>query len=132
ASVEHPLVETALLTKMARVMMLAPALVALAMLVRGPAGDDQADATRTFPVPPFALLFVLAMIVNGAGLIPDPVRPAVAMLDDILLTLAMAALGLTTHMSLLREAGWRPLALGALLSAALLLVAGIALASGLL
>lgn len=122
-------VDTALLTKMARVMMLAPALMVLAMLVRGKAGGG--PGTARFSVPPFALLFVLAMIINGVGLVPDAIRPAVAALDDILLTLAMVALGLTTHMSLLREAGWRPLALGALLSAALLLVAGVALATGL-
>ncbi|HCE39657.1 MAG: YeiH family putative sulfate export transporter [Alcanivorax sp.] len=122
------LVDTALLVKMARVMMLAPVLMGLALLARG---GDGGTAGRRLPVPPFALLFALAMAVNGLGLLPDGLRPALAGADDLLLTLAMAALGLSTHLGLLRQAGWRPLALGALLWALLLAVAGAALISGL-
>ena len=122
------LVDTALLVKMARVMMLAPALMLLAVAVRG--GTDAGEAGPSLPVPPFALWFVLAMVVNGLGLIPDALRPALAGVDDLLLTLAMAGLGLSTHLGLLRQAGWRPLALGALLWASILAVAGTALAAG--
>jgi len=124
------LVDTALLVKMARVMMLAPALMLLALAARGGNGAGTSTAGPRLPVPPFALWFVLAMVVNGLGLIPGALRPALTSVDDVLLTLAMAGLGLSTHMSLLREAGWRPLALGALLWATVLMVAGTALAAG--
>lgn len=122
------LLDTALLVKMARVMMLAPVLMGLALLLRG---SDTGGAARRVPVPPFALLFALAMAINGLIGLPEALRPTLAGLDNLLLTLAMAGLGLSTHMSLLRQAGWRPLALGALLWALLLALAGTALATGL-
>ena len=45
-------------------------------------------------------------------------------LDTLLLAMAMAALGLTTHVSALRKAGVRPLLLGSLLFIWLLLGGG--------
>jgi len=126
------LVDQALLVKMVRVMMLAPALLALAAW--RPSGDVAAT-TNAAPrprigVPPFALLFVAALLVNGLGLVPNAVAAPLAILDDALLALAMAALGLSTHAGLLRQAGWRPLALGAVLSLATLSIAALALRAG--
>ena len=39
------------------------------------------------------------------------------MLDDVLLTMAMFALGLTTHLSAIKQAGIKPLILGAMMFA---------------
>ncbi len=127
------LVDTALLVKMIRVMMLAPTLLLLVALVnrqhrQRPGAEAPARPGGGVRMPPFALLFVAALVVNGVGLVPDALAPHIAALDDILLALAMAALGLSTHVDLLRQAGWRPLALGALLWAVTLLVGALALA----
>ena len=40
---------------------------------------------------------------------------SMVMLDDVLLTMAMFALGLTTHMSAIKQAGVKPLILGAIM-----------------
>lgn len=127
------LVDTALLVKMIRVMMLAPTLLLLVGLInrqrsRAASRTNAPDTTGSVSMPPFALLFVGALILNGIGLVPEALAPHIAALDDILLALAMAALGLGTHFDLLRQAGWRPLALGALLWVGTLLVGGLAIA----
>jgi len=129
------LADHALLVKMVRVMMLAPALLALAACcpTQGPAQAHSETTGSSRPrigVPRFALLFVGALLINGLGLVPDAVAPPLAALDDALLALAMAALGLSTHAGLLRQAGWRPLALGAVLSLTTLSVAALALRAG--
>lgn len=124
------LVDQALLVKMVRVMMLAPALLALAAWRPRGERTDNAGGRPRIGVPPFALLFVVALLINGLGLVPDAVAPPLAVLDDALLALAMAALGLSTHAGLLRQAGWRPLALGAVLSLATLGAAVLALRAG--
>lgn len=126
------LVDQALLVKMVRVMMLAPALLALAAWRPRSEREDGTGghARPRIGVPPFALLFVGALLINGLGLVPDAVAPPLAALDDALLALAMAALGLSTHAGLLRQAGWRPLALGAVLSLTTLSVAALALRAG--
>lgn len=125
------LVDQALLVKMVRVMMLAPALLALAAW--RPSGNVATTTNATRPrigVPLFALLFVVALLVNGLGLVPAAIAAPLTIVDDALLALAMAALGLSTHAGLLRQAGWRPLALGAVLSLATLGVAALALRGG--
>jgi uncharacterized integral membrane protein (TIGR00698 family) len=47
--------------------------------------------------------------------LPHPVVGAAIELDTFLLAMAMAALGLTTHVSAIRQAGIKPLLLGGLL-----------------
>ncbi|MCE7522552.1 YeiH family protein [Alloalcanivorax xenomutans] len=130
------LVDSALLVKMVRVMMLAPVLLILGMgaqrAAAAGAGTSIANSgIRARPVlPAFAFWFVGALVVNGLGWVPDSLASPLAGLDDILLALAMAALGLSTHFDLLRRAGWRPLALGAILWLATLAVVFAALLSG--
>lgn len=54
---------------------------------------------------------------NSLGLLPQAWVQALVALDGVLLAMAMAALGLTTHVSALRRAGPRPLLLATLLFA---------------
>jgi uncharacterized integral membrane protein (TIGR00698 family) len=49
------------------------------------------------------------------SLLPKPVVSVAIDIDTVMLAMAMAALGLTTHFSAIRRAGVKPLALGALL-----------------
>ncbi len=124
---------TAVIAKLVRVMMLAPFLVTLSALVaRFPdPADGSADgaAKAGIVIPWFALGFVAVAGVNSLGVLPAGVRQALIDLDSVLLAMAMGALGLTTHLSAIRQAGLRPLVLAALLFA-WLVVGGFALNVG--
>ena len=52
---------------------------------------------------------------NSLQLLPAPLVRLLVELDTALLAMAMAALGLTTHVSALRQAGAKPILLAALL-----------------
>jgi len=129
AAVNDTAANTAVITKMVRVMMLAPFLLILAwMLARRaqarvkPQGSNPAQGKHRIRVPWFALGFVLVVALNSTPLIPKSLVPAALLVDEWMLATAMFALGLGTHVSAIRQAGVRPLALAALL--ALWLLAG--------
>ncbi|MCA1175227.1 MULTISPECIES: YeiH family putative sulfate export transporter [unclassified Pantoea] len=104
----------AVIAKMLRVMMLAPFLVVIGVMVRRSSPATGGEKQRiTFPW--FALAFILVALFNSAHLIPAPAIAVINQLDNVLLAMAMAALGLTTHMSQLKRAGFRPLLLGLML-----------------
>lgn len=112
---------TAVITKMVRVMMLAPFLIGLsAYLSRHP--EERADAACAeravqgpIVIPWFALGFVAVACVNSLALLPKALASAALDVDTLFLAMAMAALGVTTHVSAIRAAGVRPLALAAVL-----------------
>lgn len=117
---------TAVIAKMVRVMMLAPFLVILSIyLSRGeqPRGAQPGDGHLTadaqprarIVIPWFALAFVGVAAINSFGIVPASLVDAGIGLDTVILAMAMAALGLTTHASAIRTAGIKPLALAALL-----------------
>lgn len=105
--------DTAVIAKMVRVMMLAPFLLALsAWLARHPENGAAAGrGAQRVTVPWFAIGFVAVVLFNSLQWLPRPVTQAVTALDNHLLAMAMAALGLTTHLSAIRKAGARPLLL---------------------
>lgn len=98
----------AVIAKMLRVMMLAPFLILLASRVKqlSPAVDGQKS---NITIPWFAVLFILVAIFNSFHLLPQAVVNMLITLDTIMLAMAMAALGLTTHISALKKAGAKPL-----------------------
>ncbi len=53
--------------------------------------------------------------VNSVLVLPRPLVTSAISLDTFLLAMAMAALGVTTHVSAIRTAGIKPLGLAALL-----------------
>ena len=134
---------TAVITKMVRVMMLAPFLIMLSTyLSRTPQGGDDGDAPaagdaspspagdasppRASPlrasqrpgrivIPWFALGFIAVAGLNSLAILPHPFVSTAVDVDTGLLAMAMAALGATTHVSAVRTAGIKPLALAALL-----------------
>ncbi|ELV7526993.1 YeiH family putative sulfate export transporter [Edwardsiella ictaluri] len=104
----------AVITKMIRVMMLAPFLLILSStLSRGTGSTDGKKAPITIPW--FAVIFILVAGFNSFNLLPGALVHALITLDTILLAMAMAALGLTTHISAIRQAGIRPIILASLL-----------------
>ncbi|WP_200378658.1 putative sulfate exporter family transporter [Rubrivivax gelatinosus] len=106
--------DTAVVAKLVRVMLLAPFLLLLsAWLAHEGAGTGGA---RRIAVPWFAFAFVAVAALHPLLGLPPAVVEALLALDTALLAAAMAALGLTTHVSALRRAGARPLLLAALLA----------------
>lgn len=98
----------AVIAKMLRVMMLAPFLLFMAARVKqlAPAG---ATEKSKITIPWFAILFIVVTIFNSFHLLPNSVVKMLITLDTILLAMAMAALGVTTHVSALKKAGAKPL-----------------------
>jgi uncharacterized integral membrane protein (TIGR00698 family) len=127
-AVSEDVANTAVITKMVRVMMLAPFLIILsAYLSRNPgegapqashdAGNSRHDAgkSRRVAIPWFALGFIAVTGFNSLALLPQPLIAQAINVDTFILAMAMAALGATTHLSAVRTAGVKPLALAALL-----------------
>ena len=121
--------DTAVIAKMVRVMMLAPFLIMLsAWLARDEArssaksGDaSAAQLTSGKPqktklaIPGFAIGFVAVVLFNSLHLLPASVLPVITDIDTALLAMAMAALGLSTHLSAIRKAGFKPILLAMIL-----------------
>jgi uncharacterized integral membrane protein (TIGR00698 family) len=140
-SISAETANTAVITKMVRVMMLAPFLIGLsAWLARKSAGsvgghagvDGQpagvggpasaaghpaagGSSPRRVTIPWFAFAFIGMVAFNSLALLPHAVVGTAIDVDTFLLAMAMGALGLTTHVSAIRRAGIKPLLLGALL-----------------
>ncbi|WP_156761539.1 YeiH family protein [Microbacterium karelineae] len=67
-------------------------------------------------VPWFLVGFLAVAFLRTAGWIPDPIVGAAPAASGFLIALALAGIGLSTDLDAIRRAGWRPLALGAILS----------------
>ena len=124
--------DTAVIAKMVRVMILAPFLVMLSAWL---ARDDAKHAVRVVHVPAinqlatrlqvpakprlaipwFAFAFVGVVLFNSLNLLPAGLVAITTEVDTALLAMAMAALGLATHISSIRKAGIKPLLLALIL-----------------
>lgn len=98
---------TAVVVKLARVLLLAPLVFGLALALR--------RENRAETAPPLVPWFILAFLgLSGAhslGLVPEALRRPLVDLTPVLLTAALAALGLGTRLAHLRQLGLRPLLL---------------------
>ncbi|MFD1710954.1 YeiH family protein [Ottowia flava] len=108
----------AVIAKMVRVMMLAPLLIALSWWLAAPsagAGSTTSGEPSRVVIPWFAVGFIAVTAFNT--IVPLPAHWIVVgrWVDDALLATAMASLGLTTHLQLIRKAGAKPLLLAAML-----------------
>lgn len=104
--------QTAVVAKLARVIMLAPLVVMLAALLARSAGS----AARPQMMPVFVLGFIVLTGLNSAGLVPEAIKTPLVAATPVLLTASLAALGLGTSFARLRDRGVRPLLLAALAS----------------
>lgn len=122
---------TAVVTKMIRVMMLAPFLLILSFaLTKGDADYKGKKPTfmarvKQVNVPWFAFIFIFIVVLHTWVPMSESFEQNMIMLDDVLLTMAMFALGLTTHLSAIKQAGVKPLILGAIMFGWLILGGGL-------
>lgn len=130
--------DTAVIAKMVRVMMLAPFLIALSAFLtreksKNIAAHQSAHITSSDPtqaltknqvghstkpkltIPWFAFVFIGVVVLNSFAWLPKPLVEVVIESDTFMLAMAMSALGLTTHVSAMRQAGMKPILLGAIL-----------------
>lgn len=126
----------AVIEKMGRVILLAPFLLLLGALWQrrakailmgtGKGANPEAGQTERgkITIPWFALGFVLVIVLNTYLPLNTQLKTAALQLDQLLLALAMAALGLNTHWQQMRQAGFKPLLLAGVLFAWLVLGGG--------
>lgn len=126
-SVSDNVADTAVITKMMRVMMLGPFLLALSIYFiyqdrqrlrrQDPEGVRRGSSISlaSSGIPWFAFLFLVVIGLNSTGIAPKQVTQTLVAIDNFLLAAAMAALGVTTHFSAIKKAGLKPLFLASIL-----------------
>lgn len=114
---------TATITKMIRVMMLAPVLVVMGFVLSRTRGKAKENGKNKIMVPWFAFGFIGVICLNsllqyltGAESVKDiPLNGAIQYIDTFLLTMAMTALGTDTSIDKFKKAGAKPFVLALLL-----------------
>lgn len=125
-SIGDEVTNTAVIAKMVRVIMLGPFLISLSVYLSfsdrvkrnsslGKLANERSFTLISSHLPWFAILFLLAIAFNSSGLVSELAQSNLVILDNFLLALAMAALGLTTDISSIAKAGLKPLKLALLL-----------------
>jgi uncharacterized integral membrane protein (TIGR00698 family) len=107
--------DTAVITKMLRVLLLAPVLVIISRLRR----SGGASVSRKIKFPWFVVWFGAVILVQSLVTLPPAARTHLIDLDTVLLASAMFALGMATRWQQLKQAGTRPLLLAAAIFAGL-------------
>ena len=117
--------DSAIIVKMIRVMMLAPALVVMSfMLARtavnsvvngGRYGGGVAPSRGKITIPWFAFGFLAVIGFNSLDLLPHAVVDGINQVDTFMLTMAMTALGTETSIEKFKKAGAKPFVLAAIL-----------------
>jgi len=125
-SINQDAANSAVIAKMVRVMMLAPFLILLSAYVARDkkhratgafmvGTQTQSEPARRLAIPWFAFAFIAVVGLHSMSLLPHAAVAEGIEIDTVLLAMAMAGLGLTTHVSAIRRAGVKPLMLGTLL-----------------
>lgn len=123
-SVSERAMNISVITKMLRVVLLAPFLLSLSWWLarREPTSPSRRQRVT---VPWFALAFGVVIALNSWLPLPTPWKAHLVSLDNFLLASAMAALGLASPWRAIQQAGLRPLLLAGVLFGWLLLGGGL-------
>lgn len=104
--------DVATVTKLFRVLLLAPLVLTLAVLVRRAGSPVRGKRDwRLFMPPWFLLAFIAIVALNSGDMLSVAMLGGAVTASQGCLVLAIAALGLRTSLASLRAVGWQPLAL---------------------
>lgn len=114
---------TATITKMIRVMLLAPVLVVLSFILSRTRKQTADGGKRKITIPWFAFYFIIVICINtglqhlcGVSSVKEiPLNGTIEYIDTFLLTMAMTALGTETSIDKFKKAGSKPFLLAGLL-----------------
>ena len=110
---------SAIIVKMIRVIFLAPVLLFFAYMVarRNRKMEGASTESSKITIPWFAFGFLAVIAFNSFNLLPENVITVINYIDTFLLTMAMTALGMETHLRQFKEAGAKPFILATVLFA---------------
>jgi uncharacterized integral membrane protein (TIGR00698 family) len=114
-SINVQVADVAVITKMVRVMMLAPFLIGLPFFLPKKLAVERNRGASPVVMPWFALMFIVMVVLNSSQILSDRIVSILVNADTLMLATAMAGLGLTTHLSAVRSAGKKPLMLAMVL-----------------
>ena len=116
-SINVETMQTAVVVKLIRVMMLAPFIIMLSLvLTRLNRSDDAGSNEKSVvAIPWFVFGFMATAMINSMFVIPEIVKISFSFASQFSLAMAMAALGAHTRWATIKEAGPKPLLLATLL-----------------
>ena len=107
--------QTATMTKMLRVAMLIPMMFVFTALFAAKGKHGEPNGPKTVnpfaQIPLFLIGFVVLAALNVAGVIPTSVSDTLAQASQLLILVAMGALGIKTSLGKLKAVGWAPIIL---------------------
>lgn len=106
--------QMATIVKLSRVLLLAPMILLLGLCLMRAEVRERKLGLAQLPIPWFIFYFLLVIVLNSLHLIPEPFRLRLLEVNQGLLTVALAAMGLETDLLKLRQIGAKPLYLAAL------------------
>ena len=117
-SYSHAAGDYATIVKLTRATLIIPVCLVLAFVVaaREKRKHAQAGSVSHFSLasifPWFILWFLVASAVRTAGLIPVAIQPAIHLLAEFLIIVALTAIGLSANLRKMAASGARPILLG--------------------
>ncbi|MCX4028177.1 YeiH family putative sulfate export transporter [Endozoicomonas sp. SM1973] len=108
--------QTAVVVKLIRVMLLAPFILMLTMVLKldKTASEDNSSKAKV-TIPWFVIGFIIAAGINSYIEIPQPILKIISFISQFLLAIAMAALGMQTQWKVIKSVGSKPILLGFIL-----------------
>lgn len=108
--------EISVIVKMIRVIFLAPVLLGCTLIIARRSKNHEGQVNHAkITIPWFAFGFILVIGFNSLNLLPQGVVEGINYIDTFLLTMAMTALGMETHLRKFKEAGVKPFIVALLL-----------------
>lgn len=129
-SISAEAMQTAVVVKLIRVMLLAPFILVLSTVLTR-IDNRSEDNKGVITIPWFVFGFMATVAMNSLFVLPEMVITILSLISQFFLAIAMAALGVGTHWKTIKQAGAKPLFL-ALLLLILLLFGGFFLNSWLI
>lgn len=106
-AISPSVMDTGVIVKLTRVMMLVPYLFMLSFYLARKSGSKMSE----IQIPWFAILFILVCGINSLNLLPEVAKVSIIELDIFLLTMAMFGLGVETNFEKIKDLGFKPILL---------------------